>query len=51
MRIKGKYRNEKDKGLQNDEKQVGPHQKSDPYPWLADDDPRRYQMKKLCMRK
>ena len=43
MRIRGKYRNEKDKSLQNDEKQVGPHQKSDPYPWLADDDPRRYQ--------
>ena len=43
IRIRGKYRNEKDKGLQNNEKQVGPHQKSDPYPWLADDDPRRYQ--------
>ena len=43
IRIRGKYRNEKDKGLQNDEKQVGPHQKSDPYAWLADDDPRRYQ--------
>ena len=43
MRIRGKYRNEKDKGLQNDEKQVGPHQKSDPYPWLADNDARRYQ--------
>ena len=43
MRITGRYGNEKDKGLQNDEKQTGPHQKSDPYPWLADDDPRRYQ--------
>ena len=43
MRIREKYRNEKDKGLENDEKQIGPHQKSDPYPWLADDDPRRYQ--------
>ena len=43
MRIRQKYRNEKDKGLQNDEKQVGPHQKSDAYPLLADDDPRRYQ--------
>ena len=24
-------------------KQIDPQQKSDPYPWLADDDPRRYQ--------
>ena len=27
----------------NDEEQIGPNQKSDPYPWIADDDPRRYQ--------
>ena len=43
MRIKGIYSSEKDKGFQNDEKQTGSHQRSDPYPWLADDDPRRYQ--------
>ena len=27
----------------NNLEQIGPQQKSDPYPWLADDDPRRYQ--------
>ena len=43
MRITGRYGNEKGKGFQNDEKQTGPHHKRDPYPWLADDDPRRYQ--------
>ena len=43
MRITGRYSSEKGKGFQNDEKQTGPHQRSDPYPWLADDDPRRYQ--------
>ena len=30
MRITGRYGNEKGKGFQNDEKQTGPHQKSDP---------------------
>ena len=34
---------EKGKGFQNNVKQIDPQQKSDPYPWLADDDPRRYQ--------
>ena len=43
MRRRGRYRDEKDKSPQNDEKQADPHQKSDPYPWLADEDPRRYQ--------
>ena len=43
MRIRGRYSSEKGKSFQNDEKQTGPHQKPDPYPWLADDDPRRYQ--------
>ena len=33
MRIRGRYGSEKG---ENDEKQT------DPYPWLADDDPRRY---------
>ena len=40
MRIRGKYSSEKG---ENDEKQTDSYQKSDPYPWLADDDPRRYQ--------
>ena len=40
MKIKGRYGSEKGK---NDEKQTDPYQKPDPYPWLADDDPRRYQ--------
>ena len=40
MRIRGRYGSEKDK---NDEKQTDPYQKPDPYPWLADDNPRRYQ--------
>ena len=40
MRIRGRNGSEKGK---NDEKQMGPYQKQDPYPWLADDDPRRYQ--------
>ena len=41
MRITVRYDNEGRKGL--DDKLTGPHQKSDPYPWLADDDPWRYQ--------
>ena len=40
MKIRGRYGSEKGK---NDEKQTDPYQKPDPYPWLADDDPRRYQ--------
>ena len=40
MRIRGRYGSEKGK---NDEKQTDPCQKSDPYPWLADVGPRRYQ--------
>ena len=40
MRIRGWYGSEKGK---NDEKQADSYQKPDPYPWLADDDPRRYQ--------
>ena len=43
VRIRGRYSCEKGKKIQNDEKQTDPYQKSDPYPWLADDDPRRYQ--------
>ena len=48
MRIRGRYGSEKGK---NDEKQTDPYQKPDPYPWLADDDPRRYQMRRLCMKR
>ena len=40
MRIRGRYGSQKG---ENDEKQTDPYQKPDPYPWLADDDPRRYQ--------
>ena len=43
MRITGRYSSGKGKGFQNNVKQIDPQQKSDPYPWLADDDPRRYQ--------
>ena len=48
MRIRGRYGSEKGR---NDEKQTGPHQKPDPYPWLADDDPRRYQSDEEIMYK
>ena len=34
MRIIGKYGAKK--------KKIGPDKKHDPYPWLAEDDPRRY---------
>ena len=40
MKIRGRYGSEKGK---YDEKQMDPYQKPDPYPWLANDDPRRYQ--------
>ena len=40
MGIGGRYGSEKG---ENNERQINPHQKPDPYPWLADDDPRRYQ--------
>ena len=39
MRIRGRYSTKKG---ENDEKLTDSDQKSDPYPWLADDDPRRY---------
>ena len=39
MRVTGRYGN----GKSNSEKQSELGRKSDPYPWLADDDPRRYQ--------
>ena len=43
LRMTRRYSSEKDKGFQNNVEQIDPQQKSDPYPWLADDDPRRYQ--------
>ena len=49
MRIRGRYSSEKGKDFQDDEKQTGQHQRSDTYPWLADDDPRRYQSNEEIM--
>ena len=43
MRITEKYSTEKSKRKLNKEEKIGPDQKPDPYPWLADDDPRRHQ--------
>ena len=43
MRMTRRYSSEKGKGFQNNVEQIDPQQKLDPYPWLADDDPRRYQ--------
>ena len=43
MRITVKCSPEKSKRKLNWEEQIGLNQKPDPYPWLADDDPRRYQ--------
>ena len=38
-----RYSSEKDKGFQNNVEQMDSQQKSNPYQWLVDDDPRRYQ--------
>ena len=43
MKITWRYSHGKGKDSTNDDKEKGSHQKPDPYPWLADDDPRRYQ--------
>ena len=43
LRMTRRYSSEKNKGFQNNMEQMDPHQNSDPYPWLADDDPGRYQ--------
>ena len=43
IRMTRRYSSEKGKGFQNNVEQIDPQQKSDPYPWLADDGPRRYQ--------
>ena len=49
LRITRRYGNEKGKGFKNDDKLTGPNQKSELYPWLADDDPRRYQSNEEIM--
>ena len=43
MRVTGRYGNEKSKKIQDSEKQIELGRKIDPYPWLAEDDPRRHQ--------
>ena len=43
MRITRRYGNEKSRKTQEREKQSELGRKSDPYPWLAEDDPRRHQ--------
>ena len=43
MRISGKYSAEKSKKRVDREEKIGPDKKHDPYPWLAEDDSRRYQ--------
>ena len=43
MKITRRDSSEKGEGFQNNVEQIDPQQKSDPYPSLADDDPRRYQ--------
>ena len=43
MRVTGRYGNGKSKKIQDSEKQSGLGRKLDPYPWLAEDDPRRHQ--------
>ena len=43
MRVTGRYGNEKGKKIQDSGKQSKLGRKPDPYPWLAEDDPRRHQ--------
>ena len=43
MRATGRYGNGKSEKMQDSEQQSELGRKSDPYPWLADNDPRRYQ--------
>ena len=43
MRVTGRYGNEKIRKTQKREKQSELGRKSDPYPWLTEDDPRRHQ--------
>ena len=39
----GRYGNEKSRNIQDSEKQMELGREPDPYPWLAEDDPRRHQ--------
>ena len=43
MRVTGKYGNGRSKKIQDSEKHGESDRRSDPYPWLSDDDPRRHQ--------
>ena len=43
MRVTGKYDNGRSKEIQDNEKQSELGRRLDPYPWLAEDDPRRHQ--------
>ena len=43
MRCTGKYRDEKNNRKVKKEERVESNKKQDPYPWLAEDDPRRHQ--------
>ena len=43
MRVTGRHGNGKSKKIQDSKEQSELGRKSDPYPWLPDDDPRRYQ--------
>ena len=43
MRVTGRYGNGKSKKIQDSEEQSEIGRRSDPYPWLVYDDPRRYQ--------
>ena len=43
MRVTGRYHSERSKEIQENKKQNEIGRRSDPYPWLAEDDPRRHQ--------
>ena len=43
MGVTGRYGNEKSKKIQDSKKQIELGRRPDPYPWLAEDDPRRHQ--------
>ena len=49
MRIIGKYSTEKSKRKVDKEEKIGPDKKHGPYPWLAEDDPRRHQSNEEIM--
>ena len=46
MRVTGRYGNERSKEIQENKKQNEIDRRLDPYPWLAEDDPRRHQTDK-----